>query len=198
MAPRKYQLIDPASYRRVPWKNGGGVTMDIAGEYRAGAPPGGWDGIIWRLSRTRIETAGPFSDLPGYERLLAVIDGSGLMLHPRNRAAIDVRAPFQAVRFAGEWPIESELLAGPVGVLNLLADRREIDIDLSFVIGPGRLALSATRSIVLALSPASILLDGDLVALDSDGALDFAGAAELMVNSGTIAVAALTPVSAAR
>jgi len=25
-------LLDPASYRRTPWKNGGGVTIDIAEE----------------------------------------------------------------------------------------------------------------------------------------------------------------------
>lgn len=192
-----FTLIDPASYRHVPWKNGGGVTTDIAGEYRAGAEPGGWDGMIWRLSRTRIVTPGPFSDLPGCDRLLAVIDGSGLVLHPKDRPALDVRQPFQAVRFAGEWPIDSELTAGPVGVLNLLADRTRIGIDLSFVAAPGRLALTAPRHIVLALSPAHLHFEGEAVAIGQDGAIDLAGAGDLTVDTGMVAVAALTPVSAA-
>jgi environmental stress-induced protein Ves len=47
--------LGPADYRRTPWKNGGGVTIDIAGAFAPGAEPGGWSGMIWRLGRTRIE-----------------------------------------------------------------------------------------------------------------------------------------------
>jgi uncharacterized protein len=43
--------LDPAGYRRTPWKNGGGVTVDIAEHEDA-----------WRFGRTPITTAGPFSD----------------------------------------------------------------------------------------------------------------------------------------
>jgi environmental stress-induced protein Ves len=180
----------------VPWKNGGGVTTDIAGAYRPGTEPGGWEGMIWRLSRTRIETPGPFSDLAGYDRALAVIDGSGLVLHPRGRPLLDVRTPFRAVRFAGEWPIESELTNGPVGVLNLLADRTKIDIDLSFLTAPGRIALPPAPAILLALSPSHVRLDGEAVALERDGAISIAGAGELAVDDGLIAIATLAAVAA--
>ena len=196
MVARVVEFLDPSTYRHVPWKNGGGVTIDIAAEYRAGAEPGGWDGMIWRLSRTRIETPGPFSDLPGYDRLLAVIDGSGLVLHPAGRKPLDVRAPLRPVRFAGEWPIESELTEGPVGVLNLLADRTKMGIDLSFVAASGRIALANTRSIILALSPTRASLDGEAVTIGRDGALSVAGTGELVVNEGLVAIAALSPVPA--
>jgi environmental stress-induced protein Ves len=195
MAARIVEFLDPAAYRHVPWKNGGGVTIDIAAEYRAGAEPGGWDGMIWRLSRTRIETPGPFSDLPGYERLLAVIDGSGLVLHPKGRPALDVRTPFRPVRFAGEWPIDSELTEGPVGVLNLLADRQKIGIDLSFVGAPGGATLPGGRAILWALSPTRARLNGQTVTLGRDGAMSVAGGGELMMDNGLVAVAALTAVS---
>ena len=36
-------LLDPAGYRRTPWKNGGGVTVDIAEHKDA-----------WRFGRTPI------------------------------------------------------------------------------------------------------------------------------------------------
>jgi environmental stress-induced protein Ves len=194
MAARILETLDPSAYRHAPWKNGGGVTIDIAAEYRPGAEPGGWDGMIWRLSRTRIESPGPFSDLPGYERLLAVIDGSGLVLHPRGRQPLDVRAPFRPVRFAGEWLIDSELTAGPVGVLNLLADRTKIGIDLSFIAAPGRVSLPDGRAIVLALSPTQARLDGQSITIGRDGAISVAGGGELAADDGLVAVAAFMPV----
>lgn len=198
MAIRILEFLDPATYRHVPWKNGGGVTTDIAGEYRPSAEPGGWDGMIWRLSRTRIEAPGPFSDLPGYDRLLAVIDGAGLVLHPRGRPPLDVRLPFRPVRFAGEWPIDSELTRGPVGVLNLLADRTKIDIGLSFVTAPGRVALPAARAVLLALSPLRARLDGGAVSLGRDGAARIAGPGELAVDDGLVAIATLASVAPTR
>lgn len=197
MPAASFEILDPASYRRVPWKNGGGVTLDIAGAHRPGFDPAGWDGMIWRLGRTRIEIPGPFSNLPGCDRLLAVIDGSGLVLHPAGRPALDVRQPFHAVRFAGEWPIDSELTAGPVGVLNLLADRKAMAIALSFVAAPAGATLEAPHSIVLALAPTRVRLDGVPVSLAQDGAISIVGDGALAVDEGLVAIAALTPVAAA-
>jgi environmental stress-induced protein Ves len=191
MAIRVLEFLDPATYRRVPWKNGGGVTTDIAGEYLPGAEPGGWDGMVWRLSRTRIETPGPFSDLPGYDRLLAVIDGRGLVLHAKGQPPLDVHAPFRAVRFAGEWPIDSELTEGPVGVLNLLGDRTKISIDLSFIAAAAQTTLPPAPAILLALSPARLRLDDQAVALPRDGAVRITGPGVLSVDDGLMAVATL-------
>ncbi len=191
------EILDPASYRRVPWKNGGGVTLDIAGAHRPGFDPAGWDGMIWRLGRTRIETPGPFSEPSrlrspaGCRRWLR----SGAAC-PAGRPPLDVRQPFHAVRFAGDWPIDSELTAGPVGVLNLLADRTAMAIALSFVAAPAAATLEAARSIVLALAPTRVRLDGVPVSLTQDGAFSIAGGGALAVEEGLVAIAALTPVAA--
>ncbi|MFI5016137.1 MAG: HutD family protein, partial [Hyphomicrobiales bacterium] len=117
------ERLDPTAYRRTPWKNGGGVTVDIASAYRPGAGAEDWSGVPWRFGRTRIERPGPFSDLSGYDRALGVIEGSGLVLRPAASPPIDVRQPFRPVSFPGEWPIESELESGGVGVLNLITER---------------------------------------------------------------------------
>lgn len=191
MAIRIVEFLDPATYRHVPWKNGGGVTTDIAAEYAPGAEPGGWNGMIWRLSRTRIETPGPFSDLPGYDRLLAVIDGSGLVLHPKGRPPLDVRARFRPVRFAGEWPIDSELTQGAVGVLNLLGDRSKIGIELSFVAASSEATLSPAPSILLALSSTRLRLDHQAVSIARDSAIRIIGPGTLAVDDGLLAVATL-------
>ena len=110
--------LDPTRYVRTPWKNGGGVTTDIA-----------FSGDVWRFSRTPITVAGPFSDYTGFDRLQVLIAGSGLVLQTPS-GEIDVRRPFRPVRFAGETPIVSRLEAGPVEVINLMAERARVAIDL--------------------------------------------------------------------
>src|SRR3954470_5914128 len=107
--------LDPADYRHMPWKNGGGVTTDIAVSMLPGFAPGSWDGIVWRFSRTAIVTPGAFSDLSGYDRELALVSGEGLVLEMAE-GEIDVRKAFSPVRFAGETAIVSRLEAGPVEV----------------------------------------------------------------------------------
>jgi environmental stress-induced protein Ves len=115
----RFTTLSPADYRRVPWRNGGGVTVDIA-----------CDGEVWRFSRTPITTAGPFSDYAGYDRLQVLVAGGGLVLETPD-GEIDLRQPFRPVRFAGETAITSRLEAGPVEVVNLLGDRARVRLDLS-------------------------------------------------------------------
>lgn len=110
--------LDPARYLRTPWKNGGGVTTDIA-----------FEGDVWRFGRTPITAPGPFSDYTGFDRLQVLVAGSGLVLQTPS-GEIDVRRPFQPVRFAGETPIVSELECGPVEVVNLMGDRRRVSLGL--------------------------------------------------------------------
>ena len=114
--------IDPAAFRHTPWKNGGGVTTDIAESMLPGFAPGSWEGMVWRFGRTAIVTPAPFSDLSGFDRLQVLVSGSGLVLETPD-GEIDVRQPFKPVRFAGETPIVSRLEAGPVEVVNLIGDR---------------------------------------------------------------------------
>lgn len=117
--------IDPSHYRRTPWKNGGGVTVDIAGQ-----------DDVWRLGRTPITVAGPFSDYAGFDRLQVLVAGHGLVLDTPD-GEIDVRMPFRPVRFAGETPITSRLESGPVEVVNLIGARATVRIALE-VLEDGR------------------------------------------------------------
>jgi environmental stress-induced protein Ves len=127
------ETLDPRAYRRTPWKNGGGVTIDIACAYHPGTSSDDWNGIVWRFGRTRIERPGPFSDLSGYDRILSVIEGRGLVLRREAAPEIDVREAFRPVSFPGEWSIESKLEAGAVGVLNLITDRRSARGEVRFL-----------------------------------------------------------------
>lgn len=152
--------LDPAGYVRTPWKNGGGVTTDIA-----------FDSDIWRFGRTPITVAGPFSDYSGFDRRQVLVAGRGLVLQTPS-GEIDVRRPFQPVRFAGETPIVSRLEAGPVEVVNLIGDRSRVCIDL-VVLEAGR-TRALGPGLHIAYCPggrARLQVGGKTCDLEADGGL---------------------------
>ncbi len=114
-------LLDPASYLRTPWKNGGGTTVDLA-----------FSGAVWRFGRTPIVQPGPFSDYTGFDRVQVLVSGSGLVLDTPT-GEIDVRQPFRPVRFTGETKIVSRLEAGPVEVVNLIGARAKVKVDIAIL-----------------------------------------------------------------
>jgi environmental stress-induced protein Ves len=149
MSNASFTPLPPEGFRRTPWKNGGGVTIDIADAYREGAAPGSWEGMIWRFGRTSIVAPGPFSDLTGYERLQLVIAGSGLVLET-PAGEIDLRSSFKPVRYDGGTPIVSRLENGPVDVVNLIADRALCEIDLIVATTGQNAVLSAGSHVIYA------------------------------------------------
>jgi environmental stress-induced protein Ves len=152
--------LDPAGYRRTPWKNGGGMTIDIAEHEDA-----------WRLGRTPITTPGPFSDYTGFDRAQVLVAGSGLVLQTPD-GDIDVRTPLKPVAFAGETPIVSRLEAGPVEVVNLIGHRTKVRIDLQVLRAGAAMGRSAGTHIVYAAQgPAALAIDGAAHRLAADHAL---------------------------
>ena len=97
----------------VPWKNGGGVTREIAARRRG-------DALVWRLSMADVASDGPFSRFDGLSRILIVIAGNGMEL---TGPAISLQADYGVpVRFDGGLAIASRLKAGPLRDLNLMFD----------------------------------------------------------------------------
>ena len=188
--------LDPAGYRHMPWKNGGGVTVDIAVAMLPGFAAGSWEGIVWRFSRTAIVTPGAFSDLSGYDRELALVSGAGLVLET-TAGEIDVRQPFKPVRFAGETSIISRLEAGPVEVVNLIGDRTRVSIDLSCLADGAEIAYPAGVHIVYAATGSCELsINGETCAVAAGHAMRIdAGTSFAVANRlGTAIVAGIVPV----
>lgn len=105
------RIIRAATLIPAPWKNGGGITREIArlSDDR---------GLLWRLSLAEIERDGPFSDFAGLEQILTVIAGRGLVLEMPDRSPRLDR--MESCRFAGTTPVTACLSAGPVSDLNLM------------------------------------------------------------------------------
>ncbi|HSS83865.1 MAG TPA: HutD family protein [Reyranella sp.] len=175
--------LDPAHYVRALWKNGGGVSVDIASK-----------GDAWRFGRTPITAAGPFSDYTGFDRMQVLVAGRGLVLQTPD-GELDVRMPFKPVRFAGETRIVSRLEAGPVEVVNLMGDRRRVHIDLAVLnaggtrrLGPGvHIAYCPAGQAAVRLQGAEYILhaDGGLRIEDVDRAVATCSAGPIVVGSVT-------------
>jgi environmental stress-induced protein Ves len=189
--------LDPASYRHMPWKNGGGVTIDIAVTMLPGFAPGSWEGIIWRFSRTAIVTPGAFSDLSGYDRQLMLVSGEGLVLGTPV-GEIDVRQPFRPVRFAGETSIVSRLEAGPVEVVNLIGDRSRVSIELSCLSGGATITCPAGVHIIYApTSSCELSINGkpSEIAAGHAARIDAGTSFAVASHFGTAIVAGIIPVA---
>jgi len=100
-----------------PWKNGGGVTREVA----AWPESAGFDTFDWRVSIAEVAAAGPFSHFGGIDRTLAVLQGRMRLTFPERVLELDsASAP---LAFPGEAPCEGEPLGGAVTDLNLMVRR---------------------------------------------------------------------------
>lgn len=113
-----HRLLAPADYRRMPWKNGGGVTWEIA----VGPPDADLARFAWRVSVAEIARDGPFSTFPGVDRTLVLLHGDGMRLSG-DGATVDLRTPYEPIRFAGEAALDCALRGGPTRDFNLMVRR---------------------------------------------------------------------------
>jgi uncharacterized protein len=119
------------AYTSMPWRNGAGVTREIARE-----PPQG-ESFAWRLSLASLQASGPFSSYAGHQRCVALVDGRGFRLHVAGAKTKTLAARGDHALFAGAAAVSCELLDGPCTDLSLI------------VHDPGTIA-SVTRLVVSA------------------------------------------------
>ncbi len=110
------EIIRFAELRSEPWRNGGGVTRELASHPKAAsAQDGAWD---WRVSIADLTKAGDFSAFPGMERVLTVVDGELLLLtvdgaeHPLEK--------YRPFRFSGDADAHGSLPTGDIRNLNVI------------------------------------------------------------------------------
>lgn len=156
------RLLRRAGYRRMAWKNGQGVTEEVAVS-PAGADAGGFD---WRASIAHVGADGPFSLFPGIDRTIALLDGAGLTLDLPDGSAQRLLPGGTPFSFPGEWAIFGRNAAGPTIDLNVMTRR-------------GRCA-HAMRRVFLAAGEAFAAPTGGLAVLGADAVLE-AGAGRIAV-----------------
>ena len=107
--------------RRMPWKNGRGVTEELA-VWPSGARFEQSD-YDWRISTARVEASGAFSSFPTMDRTLVVIEGSGISLCHGEEGRPSIVRRLEPHRFPGDEPTVSKLVDGPVTDFNVFVRR---------------------------------------------------------------------------
>lgn len=123
------RIILPSDFSTQAWKNGGGITHEIARADDRGA-------LLWRLSIAEVAADGPFSAFPGLSRILTVIDGAGIHLDtPATR--LDA-LPLAPLAFSGDLPVHSRLIAGPIRDFNVIYDGAKLMASVTPISGPAK------------------------------------------------------------
>ncbi len=156
-------LILPARERSaVPWKNGGGVTREIA----VHPPQSDLASFGWRVSMAEVASAGPFSCFAGIDRELLVIGGR-LRLAIEGRPELTLSVAAAAVRFAGDTPAHAEPLGAPVTDLNVMTRRGCFSSSLTrrLQAAPAALSLGPGTTLIFALTALTLRADASAVEL---------------------------------
>ncbi|QIE45023.1 HutD family protein [Pseudohalocynthiibacter aestuariivivens] len=132
---RHTDLID------VPWKNGGGITREIATATLGSR-------TAWRLSRADVAQDGPFSDFSGVVRILTVVSGGGVDLE--HATGVLNASLWSPVRFDGALKVFARLTDGPLTDLNLMFDPSICDGEVIVHRGPCEPAVSAASAGMIA------------------------------------------------
>lgn len=109
-------LIPFAGLSPVPWKNGGGNTIEIA----IGPLDAGFDDFDWRISLATIAEDGAFSQFPGVDRTLALVDGHGMTLQIDGEPALISDAE-PVIAFDGSSEVQARLNRGPTLDFNVMS-----------------------------------------------------------------------------
>ena len=121
----------------MPWKNGGGVTTEIAV-----SPEGAsMDAFDWRVSMADVSSDSPFSLFPGVDRTLSVLIGTGIDLDFGANGSVSLDGLSDPYRFAADTPVSGRLHSGPIRDLNVMSRRGRVEHRVS------QLVLQSARSI---------------------------------------------------
>ncbi len=161
-------LIRGADLVAAPWKNGGGVTREVA----AFPADAGLDAFVWRVSVADVAQAGPFSRFAGIDRTLVLLSGAGMLLDEADGAqgvqGVKTHALTQALamaRFTGEAQIDARLVDGATRDFNLMVRRDAAQGEVEVWRGATQRALSADAVLLYCAEGSVSVTPGDAQAL---------------------------------
>lgn len=152
-----------------PWKNGGGITRELIR-----LPEGSdLDSFMLRVSVADVDIDAPFSEFPGIDRTLLILQGAGLKLVEKSTGTTweTLGTCLSPVHFEGEKPLVGCLVDGSIRDFNLMVRRGAAKGDLQVVEGPVSLPLANCHCVFMARGKGS-LMQGDM-ALETLQEFDF-------------------------
>lgn len=155
-----WNVVRLADIPATPWRNGGGVTRELA----MWPDAGDW---AWRMSVADVDKSGPFSKFDGIERWFAVLEGAGVQLDvagvPHRVTAADAPLCFDGAAATG-----CELIDGKTRDFNLMVRRRSQPSRMVRVQGRFSENLDAMKTIAVYAygSRAAVLFDEEVLQME--------------------------------
>ncbi|MDH7809859.1 MULTISPECIES: HutD family protein [Rhizobium/Agrobacterium group] len=156
------RLLRASEYKTMPWKNGGGVTVEIAIH-----PPGASvDAFDWRVSMATVAQDGPFSSFPGIDRTLAIIEGNGMALAISGHEPVALTTESTPLPFAADVPVDATLMDGAIVDLNVMTRRSSFAHSVQRLSGSCSMQAATGTRLILALDPLTVAVKNDTARLE--------------------------------
>lgn len=158
------RILRSADYRRMPWKNGKGETVEIA-VFPPSATVGDFD---WRISMAPVVSDGAFSTFEGIDRTLSILTGESILLSVEGKTAVVLGSDSAPFSFRGDARTVASLKAGPITDLNVMTRRDRFSHRVSCVRQAGDIQFSVDAAFVIIVVTGKACLTGiDLDPLDA-------------------------------
>lgn len=170
------RLLTAGDFMRVPWANGRGTTLELVRrEDAAGA-------LLFRLSVADVVEPGPFSPLPGIDRVITLIDGAGFDLDFGGAQLGETLRPFEPVAFSGDWSTSASAVHGPSNDFNVMTARGKVTAEVEAVTAAATIAAGPLAYVYVAhgkfdigTGDTAVTADtGELVLVEGEDALALA------------------------
>lgn len=155
-----WNVVHLADIPATPWRNGGGVTRELA----MWPDAGDW---AWRMSVADVDKSGPFSKFDGIERWFAVLEGAGVQLDVAG-VPYRVTAADAPLFFDGAAATGCELIDGKTRDFNLMVRRGKEPSRMIRVQGRFSENLNAMKTIAVYVygASATVLFDEEVLQLE--------------------------------
>ena len=138
-----FERFDLRTITPQPWKNGAGLTREIA----FGGPSAAE--FDWRISVAEVAHDAPFSAFPGIDRCITLLQGAGMRLRADNESLDHtLSTPLAPFCFSGEVPLTATLLGGACSDFNVMTRRGRCRSEVDVLRGAAELG---TADVVLLL-----------------------------------------------
>ncbi|MBZ7923081.1 HutD family protein [Ensifer adhaerens] len=141
------KILRASNHKRMPWKNGGGETVEIA-VFPERALLGDFD---WRVSMATVASDGPFSSFPGIDRTLAILEGKGMRLMIEGREPVLMTGETAPLPFPADVATSATLVDGPIVDLNVMTRRGKLahEVQRLTIDAPGTIEGSVETTLLL-------------------------------------------------
>ena len=141
------RILKAQEYRRMPWKNGGGETVEIAVSPQD-ASVGDFD---WRVSMATVAADGPFSIFPGIDRTLSILRGNGMSLVIEGRDPVLLTQDSNPLAFPADIATSAALADGTIIDLNVMTRREALNhrVERIRIDGTAEIGIISTTALLL-------------------------------------------------